>query len=193
MIDTLYPAFRHWSAKGSVWIISDTHFEDEDCKLMDPNWPTSEEYINGIRGISKNDTVIHLGDVGNPVWMDKIKGYKVLIMGNHDESASRFTDYFDEVYTGPLIIAEKILLSHEPILHYGFFNIHGHNHNICSHYTNHMNCAANVVNYKKINLKTDIIDKGYLKNVKSIHRTEIDETNAVKILKEYDQYDYDFM
>lgn len=30
MIDTLYDKFKPWSAKGSVYIISDTHFEDED-------------------------------------------------------------------------------------------------------------------------------------------------------------------
>ena len=36
MIETLYPVFRKWSEKGSVYIVSDTHFEDSDCKLMDP-------------------------------------------------------------------------------------------------------------------------------------------------------------
>ena len=62
MIPTLYEPFHHWSEKGSVYILSDLHF--------------------------------------------------------------------DEIYTGPLFIAEKILLSHEPV--YGLpwcLDIHGHDHN----------------------------------------------------------------
>ena len=34
MIPTLYEKFKPWSEKGSVYIISDTHFDDSDCKLM---------------------------------------------------------------------------------------------------------------------------------------------------------------
>lgn len=37
MITTLYEPFRHWSEGGSVYILSDMHFADSDCKLMDPN------------------------------------------------------------------------------------------------------------------------------------------------------------
>ena len=38
MILTLYKPFRHWSEGGSVYILSDTHFGDSDCKLMDKDW-----------------------------------------------------------------------------------------------------------------------------------------------------------
>ena len=38
MILTLYEPFRHWSETGSVYILSDPHFGDSDCKLMDPRW-----------------------------------------------------------------------------------------------------------------------------------------------------------
>ena len=56
MIDTLYDKFKPWSAKGSVYIISDTHFEDEDCKLMDVNWIEPQEHIDIIKKIvHKND------------------------------------------------------------------------------------------------------------------------------------------
>lgn len=37
MIPTLYDCFKHWAKSGSVYIISDTHFEDAGCKLMDKN------------------------------------------------------------------------------------------------------------------------------------------------------------
>ena len=48
MIPTLYEPFRHWSAMGSVYILSDLHFDDHDCKLMDSNWITPKEHTMGI-------------------------------------------------------------------------------------------------------------------------------------------------
>lgn len=48
MIPTLYEPFRHWSEGGSVFILSDLHFADEDCRLMDPEWITPEEQIEFI-------------------------------------------------------------------------------------------------------------------------------------------------
>lgn len=233
MIDTLYDKFKPWSEKGSVYIISDTHFEDADCKLMDSNWITPQEHINIIKNkVHKNDTLIHLGDVGNPEWMKHIKAYKVLIMGNHDQSATKFkkytkmidldayTDdeinwkldhgeidsvswefhspfirgyktlgYFDEVYTGPLFIAEKILLSHEPIVNgSAWFNIHGHDHNKLSYIEwrndngfseswNELNLAANVVDYKVYNLGHGI-KNGLLSYVDGVHRLTIDKASG---------------
>ena len=50
MITTLYEPFRHWSEGGSVYILSDLHFSDSDCKLMDPNWITPEEQLDKIGG-----------------------------------------------------------------------------------------------------------------------------------------------
>lgn len=187
MIDTLYDKFKPWSAKGSVYIISDTHFEDEDCKLMDVNWIEPQEHIDIIKKIvHKYDTLIHLGDVGNPKWLEQIKAYKVLVMGNHDQSATKFKSYFNEIYTGPVFIAEKILLSHEPIINgSAWYNIHGHDHNKLS-YTewrndngfleswNELNLAANVVDYKVYNLGNGI-KNGLLSYVDGVHRLTIDK------------------
>ena len=111
MIKTLYPKFQTWSEKGSVFIISDTHFYDSDRKFMGYNI-SEQEQINILKKkCHKNDTLIHLGDVGNPELLKEIKAYKVLIMGNHDETATQFMPYFDEIYTGPLWVAEKLVLS----------------------------------------------------------------------------------
>ena len=64
MISTLYEPFRHWSDKGSVYILSDLHFDDSDCKLMDPNWITPEEQLEIInKWVFKSDTFVCLGDV----------------------------------------------------------------------------------------------------------------------------------
>ena len=186
MIKTLYPIFQHWSEKGSVYIISDTHFEDADCKLMDPDWITPEEQVKIINSmVHKNDTLIHLGDVGNPEWIDKLKaGHKVLIMGNHDQSIQKFKPYFDEVYNGCLFISDKILLSHEPV--YGLpwcLNIHGHDHNGIEPYKEgckHINLAANVCGYTPISLGK-IINDGVLSGIDSIHRQTIDRATEKKM------------
>lgn len=181
MIKTLYPIFQKWSEKGSIYIISDTHFEDSDCLFMDPDWIIPERHIENInKFVSKNDTLIHLGDVGNPEWMKKIKGYKVLIMGNHDQSAKKFEPYFNEIYTGPLIIAKKLILSHEPLDINWAFNVHGHDHNKQNKGDEtHLNLASNTIGYQVFNLG-QFIKNGGLSKIESIHRQTIDEAERKK-------------
>ena len=149
MIKTLYEIFQHWSAKGSVYLLSDLHLDDDDCLLMDPDWIPPEEQIWIINNkVTRNDTFICLGDVGSSDYAAQIKaGHKVLLLGNHDRRKD-YKDIFDEIYEGPLFISEKILLSHEPV--YGLpwcLNIHGHDHNGIEPYADgckHLNLAANV-------------------------------------------------
>lgn len=193
MIKTLYPQFQRWSATGSIYIVSDTHFEDFDCKLMNPNWVTPQEHMSNLKAtIHKNDTLIHLGDVGNADYIDELKCYKVLITGNHDV-LSKVADHFDEVYTGPLFIADRILLSHEPIFGLEKFtlNIHGHEHNGATvrYYTvdgemriSHLNLAADVAQWQPCNLKK-IIDMGYLAGIPNYHRITIDKATYMKEIK----------
>lgn len=202
MIKTLYPIFQKWSEKGSIYIISDTHFEDNDCLFMDPGWITPERHIENInKFVGKNDTLIHLGDVGNPDYLNELKSYKVLITGNHD-ILSKVASHFDEVYTGPLFIADRILLSHEPISGMENFavNIHGHDHNKLPKHTmwekmtnpkykieeptsyssaNHINLAANVYDFQVFNLGKEI-KKGLLANVSNYHRLTIDKASIKK-------------
>ena len=175
LIKTLYPTFRRWSEKGSVWLVSDTHFDDPNRELM---WYelTTDEHFKKIKDVChKNDTLIHLGDVGNKEYFKEIKSHKVLILGNHDHKPAYYEDCFDEIYDGPLFIADKILLSHEPILGDCWLNLHGHDHSarfFCSPY--HVNFAANVAGFAPISLKK-IIDWGLLKNIQNIHRLTIDK------------------
>ena len=230
MIPTLYEKFKPWSEKGSVYIISDTHFDDSDCKLMSKTWPSADEQLEKIKKVvHKNDTLIHLGDVGNLSYIKKIKAYKVLIMGNHDTGRSNFErkiitkrfskdlytrenalnkmkeDYpdceysiseehdfhspfeswvisadnklFDEVYGDPLMIADKIFLSHAPILGIDWcLNMHGHDDSGRKIDNYHLNLASNVCNYTPINLKNEI-KNGLLANVLSIHRMTIDNAS----------------
>lgn len=179
MIPTLYEPFRHWSATGSVYILSDTHFDDVDCRLMAPDWITPQEQIDIINGlVKKNDTFVCLGDVGKADYIAKIKaGRKILLLGNHD-SRGAYVKYFDEIYAGPLFVGEKILLSHEPV--YGLpwcLNIHGHDHNCVEPYREdckHLNLAANVCGYTPVSLGC-LITEGILAVIPSLHRITIDK------------------
>lgn len=222
MIKTLYEKFQSWSEKGSIWVYSDPHFEDEDTKLMDPNWIDPQEQVDIINKlVYKNDTLIMLGDIGKVEWISKIKaGYKVLITGNHDLGNKNYirnlidwpVDYkgnvkatlehlkrhhpdwqyrvtedniiisdnklFDEVYDGPLMIADKIILSHEPIPNINWaLNICGHDHSGRCNDKYHYCVCSNTINYAPVNLK-DIINSGRLKEIDSLHRITID--NATK-------------
>lgn len=194
MIKSLYPIFQKWSATGSVYIISDTHFDDTDCKFMDPNWIPAQTATDILKKkIHKPDTLIHLGDVGDATYLDQLRCYKILITGNHDV-LSKVASHFDEVYTGPLFIADRILLSHEPI--YGMekfaLNIHGHRHDGVwfeyredLDYVTHINMASNVCNYMPINLGK-IIENGQLTKIPNYHRITID--NATLRKQEREEY-----
>lgn len=172
VISTLYKIFQDWTCKGSVYLIGDLHFEDKCCKEIDINWPLPMEQISLInRIVGNNDTFICLGDVGNPSFVSKINGYKVLITGNHDRGKSNY-DMFNEVYDGPLFISKKIVLSHEPIDVEFALNIHGHQHNDVyydKNKPNSLNLAANVVDYKPHSLQS-IINTGYLSKIDDIHK-----------------------
>lgn len=185
MIDSLYDCFKHWSEHGSVWLYSDPHFDDEDCKLMDPNWVEPEVQIENInKKVYKNDTLVFLGDMGNPEWLSKLKCKNlVLISGNHDDALGRYRKYFKEVYTGPVLISPKIMLSHEPIYLPFVLNIHGHDHSQWWDKPNHINICSNVVGYTPINLKK-IIQSGGMSKIKDIHRFVIDRRDEEKEGKE---------
>ncbi len=139
MINSLYDIFKHWSAKGSVYLYSDPHFGDTESYtlrgLLVENGPSvaqlDQMQVDNINKIvNKQDTLIILGDIGNPELLSKVRGYKVLITGNHDKGTSVYKPYFNEIYTGCLTITDRIILSHEPIenLPPFLFNIHGHDH-----------------------------------------------------------------
>jgi calcineurin-like phosphoesterase family protein len=83
---------------------------------------------------------------------------------------------FDEVYEGPLMIAEKLILSHEPIPNLNWaMNIHGHIHN--RHHKNdkyHFNVCCDAIGYLPINFN-QWMKQGYLSNIEPLHRITIDK------------------
>lgn len=86
---------------------------------------------------------------------------------------------FDEVYTGVLVIGEKLMLSHEPINMIPWaFNIHGHVHDRrVKNNGNHFNVCADVIGYEPINFNK-FMKEGRLANIVSIHRETIDNATA---------------
>ena len=234
----VYPYF-HWMEEDkyqTCWITSDTHFGDEELRAGIPARPSDEEIFRRLKSkVGKNDVLIHLGDVGNLDYIKKLKGYKILIMGNHDtgrtkyerkEKVHRFDDLvfstkaevmaemekrypgwnitvlgakeysfhkpfvswvviadnnlFDEVYEGPLMLGEKLILSHEPFNHPFIYNVHGHRHEDtgvpCK---SHLNVCLDACNYEPLNLNT-ALKKGLTSNVYSLHRYTIDAATARK-------------
>lgn len=85
MINSLYPCFKHWGEKGGIFIFSDPHFEDEDLVNVYEDRPSADELVRRINSkVGKCDTLICLGDVGALSYVPFLRGYKVLVMGNHD-------------------------------------------------------------------------------------------------------------
>ncbi len=110
---------------------------------------------------------------------------KILLLGNHDAKGA-YRELFDEIYTGPLFIADKILLSHEPVCGLSWcLNIHGHDHNNMEQYRDdcrHINLAANVCGYTPVNLGK-LIKDGILADIESIHRKTINRQVEKKLEK----------
>ena len=169
MNNHIYPCFN-WP--GTIWFYSDPHFGDEELytyRGISGDLSDAEQVKRINSKVGRNDTIVFLGDIGDVKWVKKIRGYKVLICGNHDKGATNYQrivrDYwcpvrseekefidsfdsedvtcisvagdhaievdnklFDEVYTGVVMLNEKIILSHEPVDFKYAFNIHGHDH-----------------------------------------------------------------
>ena len=183
----LYDSFARWYRGGTIWFYSDPHFNDPEMEHIRKDYISDVEQVKRINSrVGRNDTLIILGDVGDVEWVHKLRGYKVLIMGNHDAGATKYkkienNGLFDEVYEGVLTISPKIILSHEPIpnLPEWLFNIHGHDHSNWFTGSRHLNVCAEHINYTPVSI-TSIIKDGLLKDIEDIHRITIDNAIARK-------------
>ena len=180
MIPGLYDIFNHW-CNQTVWLYSDPHFGDKELAAGVINRPTDEEQIRLINSkVGKKDTLIILGDVGDIECAKKLKGYKILIAGNHDAGLTNYKDVFNEVYGGALFIGEKIVLSHEPVNIPFALNIHGHVHDKRAKTDKqHINVCSDVINYTPINFN-QLMKSGPTSKIETIHRTTIDKATKKK-------------
>lgn len=177
----LYPCFEHWKKFNNIWIYSDPHFSDPEMKYLRKNYIGDEEQIKRINSkVGKNDLLILLGDIGNISCVSKLRGKKVLVKGNHDAGSSNYAGIFTEIYDGPVMITNKIMLSHEPVDLPFILNLHGHDHgNVHKAGKNHLNFCAEHIGYTPVSLKT-IVENGTLNKIESIHRQTINEATKRK-------------
>lgn len=91
MYKNLYDSFKHWYRGGTIYLYSDPHFGDTEMQALRKDYIGDDEQVKRINSkVGKNDTIIFLGDIGDVEFIKKIRGYKVLIMGNHDKGASNY-------------------------------------------------------------------------------------------------------
>ena len=176
----VYKIFNDAWVNQTVWIFSDCHFGDEDLRAGMPGRPSDEELVKKINAkVGSKDTLILLGDCGSPEFVQQLRGYKILIAGNHEPGLTAFDKIFDEIYSGPLMIGEKIILSHEPIPGITWaMNVHGHNHNKNSkNDANHFNVCADVIGYEPINFN-QWLKAGHLSKIETLHRKTINKATA---------------
>lgn len=96
MISHLYINFQHWGEEGRIWLYSDPHFGDAEAADFRKYHISDEDQIKRINSkVGKKDAIVFLGDIGNIECIKKIKGYKILIKGNHDCGSSK---YLKELY-----------------------------------------------------------------------------------------------
>ena len=184
MIAGLYDIFAHWHKQGTCWLISDTHFNDEELYVGTKRIERADadEYVKLINSkVGRKDTLIHLGDVGDLEAMKKVRGYKVLIMGNHDTGVTKYKEVFDEVYTGPVQIGEKLILSHEPLECGWAFNIHGHVHSFTHRDdARHMCICPEVTRqFEPINFNR-LMKSGFMSKIETQHRKTINTATKRK-------------
>jgi calcineurin-like phosphoesterase family protein len=112
MFKNLYDNFAHWfhEGRGTVYFYSDPHFNDPEMVHLRKNYIGDEEQIKRINSkIGKYDTLVVLGDVGDIEWVRKIRGYKVLVMGNHDMGATKYKrKVIKEGFNGFLYSKEEV-------------------------------------------------------------------------------------
>lgn len=172
----VYDMFNEmWKDYQTVHIISDTHFAEEDLKRAFPARPSDDELVRRINAkVGKKDLLIIAGDCGNLEYVKKLRGHKILIAGNHDCGMEKYKEVFDWVFSGALIIGEKLIISHEPINNVPWaFNLHGHNHTQKKNGLRHLNVCADVIGYEPINLN-QFLKSGPTANIYTIHRETID-------------------
>ena len=179
----VYSMFNErWGQFQTAHIISDLHFNEEDLKNAFPTRPSDEELVKLINSkVGRKDILFILGDCGDLEYVKQLRGYKVLIMGNHDTGSTKYKEVFDEVYEGALIIGEKLILSHEPVQIPWAFNFHGHNHAGKAYSDKmHMNVCADVLGYEPAHLNS-LLNGGITSKVYTIHRSTIDFATKKKL------------
>lgn len=163
-----------------TFVIADTHFGDPDIIRYENRPFKNVDEMNKIlienwnHEVGHGDTVFVLGDfaVYNDITLirnivNKLRGRKILVMGNHD-SALLSADYyvgkigFESAVDYPIIYNDFFILSHEPVYinsNMPYANIFGHVHSNPAYNDVSVRSACVSVertNYRPVNIETVI-------------------------------------
>lgn len=151
---------------AKIYGISDLHFGHKNMAIK-RGFNSAEEHDQHIIDswnsvVKKGDTVFVLGDITMEkkqgyVYLDKLRGYKKVILGNHDmpQHIPELLKYVNSVcgmfkYKGSILTHCPI---HESEINRFKLNYHGHVHENSLPDERYVNLSAEVLNYKPIELK----------------------------------------
>ena len=160
-----------------IWVSTDWHFyKNKDGQQFKTSKHIKEILNNYKKCVKNNDTFIFLGDlydarsifdmrlVPEIFKIKDLKGYKIMIKGNHDVNTTEFylNLGFDEVYDMTYRIG-NIVFSHEPVdVANNEINIHGHIHFSNNYWdvspVNHLDAYIEHYDFKPV-LVSDIINE----------------------------------
>jgi len=175
----------------NTFVISDTHFNhvnilkfvNEDGSRVRPEFDNLEDMNEHIIDrwnsvVKDNDVVYHLGDVHfgahaneklNRTILNRLRGRKYLIVGNHDNlSDPVLHECFRKVTFWNYLKEHNVSLSHIP-LHESTMsegkggmqtlNVHGHIHRHAPPSDRHINVSVEWIDYTPVEIETLLKDK----------------------------------
>ena len=162
-----------------TYVYADPHFSHANIiKYEARPFADVEEMNNTIiknhnNVITEKDKVFILGDFAlankdkTIDLISQLKGYKILIIGNHDRRSLQFwrNAGFNEVSNHPVVINNFFILSHVPIKRdklMCYINVHGHTHSHLLNSDRHINVSLDVIDFKPV-----LLEYLYLKNYKT--------------------------
>lgn len=151
-----------YARQPNVFVIGDLHIGElsliQKARQQFADCEAHNKYLvyRWNKVVKNDDDVVYvIGDIGRDKEMikavfEKLRGYKIMISGNHDSMPKIFYDeIFDEVYWHPLYLTDRLLLSHIPrMIEDGNINVHGHTHWINIDDGKHFNVSCEVVDFQ---------------------------------------------
>ena len=150
------------------WFTSDHHFGHKNIiKYCNRPFDSVEDMNRGLvslwnETVAPEDTTYVIGDVFLcktkliRETINKLNGYKILIMGNHDKSPNVMKTLFDEVhykYNYNLPDGTPVVLQHHPNEERDYLQIHGHVHSGEPVQRNRINVCVDLHDYRPVSLQ----------------------------------------
>lgn len=160
---------------SNIYFTSDQHFNHKNIiKYCDRPFDNVNKMNNHIIGeynkiVNDDDIVYFLGDIMMEQNFEKLKGFikklkgrKILILGNHDEMSVRnyLSAGFDSVHSSLQLGETNIYMTHDPAIYNalpdGSFLICGHVHQLFRMLENKpvINVGVDVWNFRPVELET---------------------------------------